>query len=285
MKQIGHPLFKSVLFLIVGALVLTACGGDDPEHDLSDIDVADASVSIDFSNPDDFETDVFENGSTLAIENDEYVITSTNLERNQYVVGKSIWGEDGTAHYPTYKNVRVEVEAQPRAGEDDNWYGVMCRVDEAGSGYTFLISADGFWAIALSNGREFSFLENWREADAIKRGNSRNTIQAYCVDDYLALYVNGDFVGDHRNSDLNDVGGFGVVAGGKESNRISVVFDDLVVSEINFEGKPNTPAPTMAATDTPAPIETQTLEVPEITPPSLDSFGPVVTEEVTEDEE
>jgi len=284
-KRVGYVLFIVILLVIVGALVLTAGGEDDPDHALDEIDVADVSVTIDFSSADDFETDAFEDGSRIVIENGEYVLTATNADRSRYLVGKSIWGEDESTPYPSLKNVVIEVEAQPRAGDEDNWYGVMCRVGADGSGYAFLIGADGFWSIAVSDGRSLDTLEEWRQSDTIKKGNSRNIIQAYCVDDYLALYVNGEFVGDHRDNELNTVGGFAVVAGGIEENVVTVVFDNLRANAANFEGKPNTPVPTNAPTDTPEAIDVPPIGAPEVTPPALDSFGPVVTEEADENGE
>lgn len=285
MKRVGVVLVIVIVLVIVGILVLSAGGEDDPEYALDEIEVADEGVVIDFSNADDFEIDAFEDGSRLIIENGEYVLTATNADRSRYLVGKSIWGEDEASSYPMLKNVMIEVEAQPQVGDDENWYGVMCRVGADGSGYAFLIGADGFWSIALSDGRSLDTLEDWRQSDAIEKGNASNAIQVYCVDDYLALYVNGKFVGDHRDDKLNNVGGFAVVAGGIEENEVTVVFDDLTVREANLEGKPNTPVPTPRPTDTPEAIDVPPIGDSEVTPPALDSFGPVVTEEPSGDNE
>jgi hypothetical protein len=246
------------------------------------LQVADsASFSVDFGDPASFETGEFAGGSSLAIEDGRYVIRATNAASASYLWGKSNWNATDPA-YPLLKNVMVEVEVASRAGDSDNWFGVMCRVDEADAGYAFLISADGFWTIAQADGqRGLSLLEPWRESTAIRKRRAANTLQVYCVDNYLALYVNGEFVGDHtdnRANRLDRVGGVGVLAGGAEDNTVEVGFDRLAVKAASFAGRPNTATPTLppTATDqptatlthTPAPVTLQPIAPPATGAPS-----------------
>lgn len=261
----------SLLFLLFVSLILVACGGDDEaDHDTRDFTIdSNAALTLNFDDPAEFETGTFEGDSSLAIENGQYVIRTNNPNGASY-----LWGKNNTT---SLKNVVIEVQATSSGGEKDNWFGVMCRVDESDSGYAFLISADGFWALAKADSqRGLDFLETWQESKAIEKGNKSNTIQAYCVDNYLALYVNGEFVADHTDKSFDRVGGVGLLAGGAEDQQVEVRFDSLTVKSASFENKPNTatpsPAPTSTATATPEASPTEGL-----VPVTLEPIGPVAT--------
>jgi hypothetical protein len=116
----------------------------------------------------------------------------------------------------------------------------MCRVNAEGEGYAFLISSDGFGAIAAvikgsSERGSLNLIDEWSENDAINPGQSENTIRAVCIDDYLALYVNGEFVGDVEDERFADSGQAGLIAGllvenPDEAGEVIIEFDDLRVS-------------------------------------------------------
>lgn len=236
-----RQFMKWLPLLVLTLLLLAACGGDDePEHNRDDFEVSATTYTVDFSNPDDFEVGRFGDGSSLSIEDDQYLIRSANVEGNRYLFGTT------TDQYPELHNVSIQVEATTQDGSEDNWFGVMCRVNDENEGYAFLISADGFWALARSTGRSLDFLDNWRETDAIKTGRgATNTIQVYCVDEYLALYVNGEFIGDRNDSRLDEAGAVGLLAGGPRADAATVAFDNLVFQQAYPEGEAPEPAPTV----------------------------------------
>lgn len=218
--------------LILLLLVLAACS-NEAIRDENDIETGDTLYSIDFDAENaDFETGDFSNAegsrafdANLAIENGVY--------RIQYTASSSayIWGQGGE----TAQNVEIEVEAKPLTDNEKHVYGVMCRVDENGAGYVFLISSDGYGGIAHTNGISLSFIAKWREHDAVKEGNASNKIRTVCVDDYFALYVNGKFVADAEDNTYADEGQVGFAAGILTATRveteITVEFDNLAVHE------------------------------------------------------
>lgn len=268
------------LWLLFGSLILAACGGDDEaDHETRDFTIdANAALTLNFDDPAEFETGTYGENSSLSIEDGQYVIRTSNPDGASY-----LWGKNDTT---PLKNVVIEVQATSSGGEEDNWFGVMCRVDDADTGYAFLISADGFWTIAKADSeRGLDFLETWKESKAIEKGNKSNTIQVYCVDDYLALYVNGEFVADHTDKSFDRVGGVGLLAGGAEDQQVEVRFDSLTVKVASFENKPNTATPSPAPSDTPTATSTAT-ETPEVAPtqglapvtvPPLQPIGPTVS--------
>ncbi|MBZ0310360.1 MAG: hypothetical protein K8I82_30140, partial [Anaerolineae bacterium] len=147
-----------------------------------------------------------------------------------------IWGQGGDS----VQQVDIEGEVQFISGSPDNFYGMMCRVDETGAGYMFLISSDGYGAIARTDGRSLSFLVDWHEHESIKKEESTNKIRAVCIDDYLAFYVNGKFVADVKDEDHPlETGQIGLAAGilseKREETSVTVTFDNLIVREASLK--------------------------------------------------
>jgi hypothetical protein len=215
-----------VLCLLVGLLV--ACR-PDPEREADEIEVGDVVYRIDFEAADDFETGEFpESSARLSIENGSYIIEQAGDETAY------IWGQGGEA----LQNVVVEVKTRIDSEYENDLYGVMCRVNEQGEGYAFLISSDGYGTIArASAGRtsvNLSFLTPWREYDKIEA--SENTIRGVCVDNYLALVVNGDILVDVEDEQISQAGQVGLAAGiliedRGETGEVLASFDELIVSD------------------------------------------------------
>src|SRR3972149_3255130 len=88
--------------------------------------------------------------------------------------GNVMWGVAGKV----FDDVVIEVNATQFSApdNDNNDYGVACRIQDEGAGYYLLISGDGFYAIMKAVGDERDPLVDWTESDAIIRGNgSKNT--------------------------------------------------------------------------------------------------------------
>lgn len=271
---IGIPRYQLIILFGILLLVTAACGGDDPAVPEDEIEVDETvSYSIDFETANEFETGDFGEVGSLSIQDGRYLVQSNNVGGPSYLWGSSLWSDEDTT-YPQLKNVVVDVDGTTTAGLDDNWYGVVCRLDDGGSGYAFLISADGFWSIARADGSSLFHVEEWRQSDAINTGRDvANHIRAFCLNDYLALYVNGEFMGDYTDDDdrraIDQVGGVGLLAGGPGDETVVVAFDNLTVASAQLEDAPNTPVP---ATPTPQPTATiQALEtLPPLDIPSLE---------------
>lgn len=260
---------RSILFtvaLLSLGIVLAACGGTNAEIERAQLQTTDESLTFDFeSGAQGFETTTIAN-SELVVENGQYQVTSLNDRGNHYLVGNN--------PEVNLKNVVIEVEVEQLNGTNDGWFGVVCRTHGNDVGYALLISADGFWSIArisesVSGLQSLDYLENWKENSAINTAGT-NQIEVYCVDDYFALYVNGEFVGDHRDDTYNHSGGVGLLAGNVEDEVVTVAFDNLTVRGAYREGNPNTATP--APTTTPTPEAIATL-------PPLDSLGDTTTDD------
>ncbi len=212
--------------LLAILLILAGCGSNDPAKTA----VQGAELfAVDFAAPGTWEEGVYtdENGNpeaTLAILGGRYQI-DFRAGRNASVT----WGAGGDA----YENVIVEVEAEQLSPEKDTLYGVMCRLvtDDSGntSGYALLISGDGHYGIAEVQGRSLNFLLGWHQSKTIKQGQAVNTVRAVCVDDYLAVYANGKFLGDVKTNTYRRPGQVGLIAGVTGEAEVNAAFDNLAV--------------------------------------------------------
>lgn len=144
-----------------------------------------------------------------------------SIQTPQYV-----WTQNRTSH----DDVVIEVEAFNQNDEDEAIYGVMCRASPQnnGWGYYFLVTSDGYYAIRQGRGGELKPLVASLQSDAIVRGMGRNRLRAVCIDDYLALYVNGEFVAETRDH-LYKEGYSGLAVGLFDPGSLDVRFDDLRV--------------------------------------------------------
>jgi hypothetical protein len=130
-----------------------------------------------------------------------------------------------------FADIVVEADATQVSDYDHNAYGIACRLDQAnrGIGYFFLISGDGYASIRWSNGRSLDPIVSAAPSEHIRRGAATNRLRVVCVGDYLALWVNGEFVADARDqrAATGAVGLAGVM--NYASQRLVVAFDDLKI--------------------------------------------------------
>ena len=218
-----------VLLAGVGlSLALAACGGSDPSRRPV---AGESLLNETFDAPGRWEEGAFppeaaDPASRLAVTGGRYEIAH-RAER----AASFTWGAGGAA----YEDVIVEVRTEQLSPDKDNLYGVACRLaqDDAGdwSGYALLISGDGHYGIADLARDSLVFLLEWHQSGAIKQGRAANTIRAVCAENYLALYANGEFLGEVKDSLYRRAGRVGLIAGASQGGTVHVAFDDLNVYE------------------------------------------------------
>ncbi len=175
--------------------------------------------SDDFSN----ETTGWEQGEyetgTVAYESGVYSVVS-------FGNGETMWGISNR----NFGDVLVEVQAQQvRAPtNDNNDYGVMCRVQENNDAYFLLISGDGFYSILLRADGQFSQLVDWTLTDRLNMGNATNQISAECNGSSLSLTVNGNLLAATEDSTFS-TGDIALTATSYEAQETEVQFDNLRV--------------------------------------------------------
>ena len=134
-----------------------------------------------------------------------------------------------TQHDQRHEDVVIEAETRQLSDYNHNAYGVACRMamDNSGRGYFFLISGDGHASIRWSDGRSLRPIAKAIPTQHVRQGQARNRIRAVCIDDYLALWVNGEFVAEAR--DRRASSGAAGLAGVMNyvGKRLSAEFDGL----------------------------------------------------------
>lgn len=153
--------------------------------------------------------------------------------RMDFIGSQYVW----TQASPSYQNVIIEVTAAQMSDYDYNAFGIACRLDPAnnGRGYFFLISGDGHYSIRWSSGRSLDAIVSAAPSNLIQRGQAVNRIRAVCIDDYLGLWINGQFIAEARDrrAAQGAVGLAGLM--NYQGRRLKVEFDDLKIWHAAFD--------------------------------------------------
>jgi hypothetical protein len=174
---------------------------------------------VDFDQP--FEWEEYVNpdlGVDFRIEDSAY--------RARAINGAFMWTLDTLIH----TDVVIEVNTLVYSTYRDNAYGVMCRAsaENNSDGYYFFISSDGHFTIRRGFNGTIQPLIEWTASAVIAQDTAPNSLRAVCVGERLALYVNGEFVGEARDR-LYTRGNTGLAAGVPSGGDVDVAFDNLRV--------------------------------------------------------
>jgi len=246
----------AVLTLLALSALLAACSSG-PQREFS---AGEALLTLDFSEPRSFEEGAY-TGATLRIDDGRYLIRLESGDSELW------WGQWGEAHRDVVIDVDVEqlgereetafgVACRLRgqvgrqltpdpllelfvAGDDATEDAAGSLPQEPpvaaaianGDGYLFLIQGGGSWGIFRSRGRELFPLHDWQPSELVRRGRGgRNHLRAVCADDYLAFYINDEFMAEVQDNSFAS-GQVGLAAGAFTRLGAEISFDNLVVSE------------------------------------------------------
>lgn len=180
-----------------------------------------ALLEDDFSDPGSgWEVGDYDTGS-VGYQDGIYFVTSLGG-------GDMMWGVASRS----FDNLVIEVDATQVSApaNDNNAYGVMCRLQLNDDGYLMRISGDGFYSLYKIVAGEFEALVDWAESDAIRQGNATNRIVATCDGSDLVLSVNGEVLVKVFDSTF-PVGDIALTATSfEEGESTEIHFDNLLVS-------------------------------------------------------
>jgi len=201
------------------ALASLACQTVTRAADQAKPPVADNLFVDDFSDTGSgWDREQYDGGSTDYLDG-QYQILVTDSEADY-------WANPGR----DFTDVRVEALATKAGGPDDNDFGLICRYQDAGNFYYFVISSDGFAGILKVNDRETTALGTGKlePSDAIRQGSATNLLAAECVGSTLRLYVNDELVAEVADGDFTR-GDVGLIAGTFATPGADIRFDDFRV--------------------------------------------------------
>ena len=213
-----------LLIVIVGAAALAACGS------LGQATISMPAPELGFRFLDLLAEDGFESGEPWRqyVDGDDLFMGAREGAYQIEFSGRQfVWSQ----RRERQRDIVIEAEATQISDYNHNAFGLACRLDPAnsGRGYYFLISGDGYASIRWSNGRSLEPIVRAAPSDAIHRGKASNRIRVVCVEDYLALWINGQFAAEARDrrASVGAVGLAGVM--NYPGRRLAVQFDDLRV--------------------------------------------------------
>ncbi len=246
----------SLLTLLVMTALLAACSSGSQRE----LTVGDVLVEQDFSQPQSFEEGAYTD-ATLRIDEGRYLIKVDSGDSELW------WGQWGETHSDVVIDVDVEQLSEREEAafgvacrlrgqvgqqmELDPLLQALVIGDDAtgetpdvipldppaaaaianGDGYLFLIQGGGSWGIFRARGRDLFPLHDWTPSELIQRGpGGLNHLRAVCADDYLALYINEQFVADVADNSFAS-GQVGLAASAYSRLGAEISFDNLVVSE------------------------------------------------------
>ncbi len=185
-----------------------------------------------FRDEDDWVSGSTDNYTAGVDEGDEVYVIDLEHDENLNLV----WAQD----YRILGNVVAKVDTEQLSDELDNGYGLMCRADPSnnGDGYRFLISGDGYASIGMRLDGEFESLADWTLIDdVINMGEDENEMVIVCVDDYLALYANGELLLEAEDDTFNEGVVSLVALIFAEDEDIEIAFDNLHIWEVESDGR------------------------------------------------
>jgi len=128
-----------------------------------------------------------------------------------------------------FSDFRLSVEATQVAGPDDNEYGVLVRMKDAGHFYCFSISGDGYYQVRKHDGEEWVVLSgDWTQSDAIQTGAATNLLEVVCQGAAMAFSVNGVQLAQVEDSSYPR-GDVGLYVGSFFEPGVEIHFDNLSV--------------------------------------------------------
>ena len=216
-----HVIIRLLIMLLL--VMVSACTGDRSDN-VEACDEIGTLFHDDFSGNKNCGWAFYNQGGA----NVELVEGSLQLTTSQ--TGQIWWTNPGQ----NFDDVIVTAQARQIDGPDDNAYGVICRYQNEENFYLFLISGDGYYAIAKyqSGSEQVEYLSGegqFQPSDAINQGVATNQIEASCIGNELALSINGILV--TRITDPTFViGDIGLGASTFKSGTSSIQFDDIRVT-------------------------------------------------------
>jgi hypothetical protein len=132
----------------------------------------------------------------------------------------------------SFGDITLDVDATKLSGPDDNLYGVLCRYQDPGNFYFFLVSSDGFAGAGAYRDGERSVFNGsaMLPSPAVLPGGATNHLQVDCQGSTLRMHVNGQLVVEAAVSDWPE-GDVGLVAGSYSDGGVEIQFDQLIVRQ------------------------------------------------------
>ncbi len=149
-----------------------------------------------------------------------------NMHIPSSIANVFFWGNNKA----TQTDVIIDATMSQKSDNPQAQYGVICRSDDKGQGYYFVVGMDGYAFIAKGTPGKVDDLTDEVQTSAINTGTDSNTVRAVCIGNYLALYVNDQFIVDANDSTFTS-GVAGLTAATATAQDADVIVKSVDISE------------------------------------------------------
>ncbi|MGC9400333.1 MAG: hypothetical protein ACP5HM_14520 [Anaerolineae bacterium] len=129
-----------------------------------------------------------------------------------------------------WDNVVIGTRLRHVEGAQNNWMGVICRLQDEENYYLFAISADGYYLVLKTEDGLPTALVGPKPGDAVAPGLETNTLEAHCEGERLSLFVNGEQLTSVEDTGF-ERGAIALFADGIAGRQTTVAFDTLVIAK------------------------------------------------------
>ena len=219
MKKNYSHIFIKTIFSFCFLFILTSCNHSSPQNE----NVGAILFSETFETNSGNWTELLEeDGSMVGYQAGglRFVVNAT--QRDKISIFKS-----------SQDDAIISVDVQKLNGPDDNLTGVVCRWQNIGNYYAFLISSDAYYGIARVQDGNYQMLTNEfmeLNEDIIHQGNASNHIRVGCVQNALWLEVNDTVVAGIYD-DTFSKGKIGLLAGSTVEAGVDILFDNFTLTQ------------------------------------------------------
>lgn len=128
---------------------------------------------------------------------------------------------------PNFENVRIQVDSRQIGGEEDNYYGVICRYQDGNNFYAGVISSDGFSAILHLKDGTLDLIsgDSFQESVVINQHMDLNLIVFTCIGSQFQLIVNGQLIAEGEDASI-PTGDVGLIIGTLSAQSSDILFDN-----------------------------------------------------------
>ncbi|MBS1248965.1 MAG: hypothetical protein MAG431_00536 [Chloroflexi bacterium] len=221
--KINLKTLFAVLALLVASLACSFFGTQDNDQDGTENGIIE--FQDDFSDP---------SSGWDRVNEGKGITDYTDDEQYRFLIKQpwvDFWTNPGL---DDLKNVIIEVRATKKGGPDDNDFGVICRYQDKGNFYFFLISSDGFYAIGKMQNGERTLIkpDQMYPSPHIKKGEETNNLQVKCDGKNLTLSVNKEEIAKTSDDTFIAGGDVGLIAGAFDESGVDILFDNFVVRKL-----------------------------------------------------
>lgn len=213
---------NSLCLLLIAMAMMSACQADEASPTVT-YQLGDLLYRNDFDDPRTWESF-------------GYLQTQFGISQGVYTAISPGGGYIAVSNDHLHDNAVLEVTAEQFSTQENSSYGIICRANpqQNSVGYYFLISASGRYGVRIGETDRVKVLVPWTAHPAINRGTATNHLRAVCLDDYLAFYVNDQFLVEARYDWLTS-GNMALVVNSPDSVEIAVQFDSVTIHQAQLQ--------------------------------------------------